>query len=282
MESSTPTTNHLAVTINQPIKGWSLPNLAELWKYRDLFLFLVWKDIRVRYKQTVMGFGWAIIQPFSTMVVFSVVFGQIAQIPSDGVPYPLFSYAGLLPWTLFTSSMSHSTQSLVSSAGMMKKVYFPRIILPVANAITGVVDFLIAFLVLIGMMIYYGVIPTINILWLPVFLLLTFTASLAIGIWLAALNVQFRDVQYLIPFVVRLGLFVTPVLYPSNLVSDTWKIIYSLNPMVGVIEGFRWALLGTSAPHLSMLLASSAVTGILLISGLYYFQRMETLFADIV
>ncbi len=267
----------------KPSKGWVSLNLRELWEYRELLYFLTWRDIKVRYKQTVLGAAWAIIQPFMTMVVFSLFFGGLAQIPSDGVPYPIFSYAALVPWTFFASGLGGSSNSLVGSAELIKKIYFPRLITPIATVFAGVVDFLLAFAVLIVMMFVFGIVPTANIVWLPFFLLLAFVTSLGVGLWLSAMNVQFRDVRYLVPFITQFWLFITPIAYPSSLIeNDILRILYGLNPMAGVVEGFRWALLGTNTAPGSIIIVSTLVAVVLLITGLFYFRRMEKTFADVV
>ena len=266
----------------QPSKGWVSLKLGELWEYRELLYFLTWRDIKVRYKQTALGAAWAIIQPFFTMVVFSLFFGRLARIPSDGIPYPIFSYAALVPWTFFANGLGLSSNSLVGSANLIKKVYFPRLAVPIATILSGVVDFVLAFVVLLGMMLYYGIVPTINIVWLPLFLLLALITSLGVGLWLSAMNVQFRDVHYIVPFLTQFWMFATPIAYPSSLLSEPWRTLYGLNPMVGVVEGFRWALLGSnSAPGL--LVGVSALAALaLLVSGAFYFRRMEKTFADVV
>jgi lipopolysaccharide transport system permease protein len=266
----------------EPSRGWVSLKLRELWEYRELLYFLTWRDIKVRYKQTVLGAAWAIIQPFFTMVVFSLFFGTLAKMPSDGIPYPIFSYAALVPWTFFAHGLTQSSNSLVSSANLIKKVYFPRLAIPVSMVLSGVVDFILAFLVLLGMMLYYGRVPTINVLWLPLFLLLALVTSLGVGLWLSAMNVQFRDVRYTIPFLTQFWLFATPIAYPSSLLSEPWRTLYGLNPMVGVVEGFRWALLGVdTAPGPIIFVSFLAALG-LLVSGAYYFRRMEKIFADVV
>ena len=229
----------------EPSHGWISLKLAELWEYRGLLYFLTWRDIKVRYKQTVLGAAWAIIQPFFTMVVFSLFFGRLAKIPSDGIPYPIFSFAALVPWTFFANGLSQSSNSLVGSANLITKVYFPRLAIPIATVLSGVVDFFLAFGVLLVMMAYYGIVPTRNILWLPLLLLLALVTSLGVGFWLSAMNVQFRDVRYTVPFLTQVWLFATPIAYPSSLLEEPWRTIYGINPMVGVVEGFRWALLGT-------------------------------------
>ncbi len=266
----------------EPSKGWVSLKLRELWEYRELLYFLIWRDVKVRYKQTVLGAAWAIIQPFFSMVVFSLFFGQLAKIPSDGVPYPIFSYTALVPWTFFANGLNQAPNKLVGSANLINKVYFPRLAIPIAAVLSGIVDFALAFLVLMGMMLYYGIIPTLNALWLPLFLLLALVTSLGVGLWLSAMNVQFRDVQYVVPFLAQLWLFATPIVYPSSLLPEPWRTLYGLNPMVGVVEGFRWALLGTATAPGSMLTVSVLIALALLISGVFYFRRMEKTFADVV
>ncbi len=266
----------------RPSRGWVSLNLRELWRYRELLYFLIWRDIKVRYRQTVLGAAWAIIQPFFTMVVFSVFFGKLAKMPSDGVPYPIFSYAALVPWTFFAHGLSQSSQSLVGSANLIRKVYFPRLVVPIASVLSGIVDFLLAFLVLLGMMLYYGMVPTIKILALPPLLLLALVTSLGVGLWLSALNVEFRDVRYVVPFLTQFWLFSTPIAYPSSLLQEPWRTLYGLNPMVGVVEGFRWALLGTETGPGRVIAMSAVVALALLVGGAFYFRRMERTFADIV
>jgi lipopolysaccharide transport system permease protein len=266
----------------QPSRGWVSLNLGELWRYRELLYFLVWRDVKVRYKQTVLGAAWAIIQPFFTMVVFSLFFGRLAKMPSDGIPYPIFSYAALVPWTFFATGLEQSSNSLVGSANLIKKIYFPRLAIPIATVLSGVVDFALAFTVLLGMMLFYGILPTGRVLVLPFFLLLALVTALGVGLWLSALNVEYRDVRYVVPFIAQIWLFSTPVAYPSTLLSEPWRSIYALNPMVGVVEGFRWALLSSGMAPGTMLAASSLAAMALLVSGAYYFRRMEKTFADLV
>jgi lipopolysaccharide transport system permease protein len=266
----------------EPSRGWVSLKLHELWAHRELLYFLTWRDIKVRYKQTVLGVAWAIIQPFLTMVVFSLFFGRLANVPSDGIPYPIFSFAALVPWSFFANGLSQSANSLVLSANLLKKVYFPRLAIPLATVLSGVIDFVLAFIVLLGMMFYYDIVPTKNALWLPALLLLALITSLGVGLWLAALNVRYRDVRYAVPFLVQFWLFCTPVAYPSSLLDEPWRTIYGLNPMVGVIEGFRWALLGTQEAPAMMIAVSTVISVILLIGGAYYFRRMEKHFADVV
>ncbi len=270
------------VIVVKPSKGWISLRLDELWQYRELLYFLTWRDIKVRYKQTVLGAAWAIIQPFFTMVVFSLFFGKLAKVPSDGIPYPIFAYAALVPWTFFANGLSQSSNSLVDNANMLKKVYFPRLVVPLSSVISGVVDFILAFTVLLGMMLFYGIYPTINVIWLPFLLLLTLTTSLGVGLWLSAMNVQFRDVRYTVPFLTQFWLFATPIAYPSSLLSEPWRTLYGINPMVGVVEGFRWALLGTDTAPGPIILVSSLVALALLVSGCFFFRRMEKTFADVV
>ncbi len=276
MPSDTP------IVIVRPSKGWVSLKLDELWEYRELLYFLTWRDLKVRYKQTVLGAAWAIIQPFFTMVVFSLFFGKLAKIPSDGIPYPIFAYAALVPWTFFANGLNNSSNSLVGSANLIKKVYFPRLVVPISSVISGGLDFVLAFIVLLGMMLFYGIFPTVNIIWLPFLLLLTFITSLGTGLWLSALNVQFRDVRYTMPFLTQFWLFATPIAYPSSLLSEPWRTLYGINPMVGVVEGFRWALLGTDTAPGPIMIVSSLVALALLIGGAYYFRRLEKSFADVV
>jgi lipopolysaccharide transport system permease protein len=264
-----------------PSRGWAWPKFRELWEYRELLFFFVWRDIKVRYKQTVLGATWAIIQPFFTMVIFSLFFGRLADVPSDGLPYPIFSYAALVPWTFFATALTQASNSLVLSANMVKKIYFPRLTLPIATVLAGIVDFVLAFLVLIGMMVFYRLTPTVNVIWLPFFLLLALITSLGVSLWLSAMNVQFRDVHYTIPFLTQAWLFITPIAYPSSLLSEPWRTLYGLNPMAGVVEGFRWALLGTDTPPGPMTLVSALVALALFIGGAFYFRRMEQGFADV-
>jgi lipopolysaccharide transport system permease protein len=270
------------VIIVKPSKGWIPLNLRELREYRELIYFLTWRDIKVRYKQTVLGAAWAIIQPFFTMVIFSLFFGKLAKVPSDGIPYPIFTYAALVPWTFFANGLSQSSNSLVGSTNLIKKVYFPRLVVPISSVISGVFDFVLAFVVLLGMMLYYGIFPTVNIVWLPLLLLLTFTTSLGVGLWLSTLNVQFRDVRYTVPFLTQFWLFSTPIAYPSSLLSRPWRTLYGINPMVGVVEGFRWALLGTDTSPGPIIIVSSLVALALLVGGAFYFRRLEKSFADVI
>lgn len=273
---------NLPKTRIQPSKGWVSLNLRELWEYRELLYFFVWRDLKVRYRQTILGIFWAIVQPFFTMVIFSLFFGKLSQVDSDGLPYPIFSYAALVPWTFFSNALSNASNSLIVSANMLKKIYFPRMMLPIATVIAGLVDFLLAFIVLIGMMWFYHLVPTINIIWLPLFLLLALITSLGVSLWLSAMNVQFRDVRYTIPFLTQAWLFATPIAYSSSLLSEPWKTIYGINPMAGVVESFRWALLGADTAPGPIIIVSSVAALALFISGAYYFRRLEKDFADII
>ena len=275
-----PSDSHLIVV--KPSKGWISLKLKELWEYRELLYFMAWRDIKVRYKQTVLGAAWAIIQPFFTMVVFSIFFGKLARVPSDGLPYPIFAFAALVPWTFFANGLNQASNSLVGSANLIKKVYFPRLVVPISSVISGVLDFVLAFAVLLGMMLFYGILPTVKILWLPLFVLLIFVTALGVGFWLSALNVQFRDVRYTVPFLTQFWLFATPIAYPSSLLSEPWRTLYGINPMVGVVEGFRWALLGTDTAPGAIILVSSLVALVLFVGGAFYFRRLERSFADVV
>jgi lipopolysaccharide transport system permease protein len=266
----------------QANKGWVSLKLRELWDYRELFYFLVWRDVKVRYKQTVLGTAWAIIQPLFTVLIFSLFFGRLAKVPSDGIPYPLFSITALVPWTFFSFGLNQSSNSLVGSANLITKVYFPRLAVPIASVLAGTVDFLLAFCVLLVMMFHYRVFPTRNVVFLPLLFLLTLTASLGVGLWLSALNVKFRDVRMVLPFLVQIWMFATPIAYPSSLLHEPWRTVYGLNPMVGVVEGFRWALLGVKSPPGPMVVVSGAISILLLLGGLIYFRRMEKTFADLI
>jgi lipopolysaccharide transport system permease protein len=280
--STEETTLETPVIRIEPSHGWISLKLHELWEYRELLYFLAWRDIKVRYKQTVLGAAWAIIQPFCTMVVFSVFFGRLAGIPSDGVPYPIFSFAALVPWSFFAHSLNQASNSLVSSAQLIKKVYFPRLAVPIATVFSGLVDFALAFVVLLGMIFWYGLTPTVNALWIPAFTVLALVTSLGVGLWLSALNVRFRDIRYTVPFLTQFWMFATPIAYPSSLLSEPWRTIYALNPMVGVVEGFRWGLLGADTAPGPMIIASSLMAVLILVSGTFYFRRVEKSFADVV
>ena len=269
------------VRITPPSRWWVLP-IAELWEYRELLYFYVWRELKVRYKQTVVGAAWAVIQPLMTMLVFSLFFGKLAHIPSGGLPYPVFYYSALLPWTYFAGALQNATNKVVDNQYVITKVYFPRLILPFSGVLSGLVDFCISFLMFVAIMIYYRIHATAAMLLLPVFLLLAILTALGVGLWLSALNAIYRDVRYVVPFLVQFWMFASPVAYPSSLVPAKWRPLYGLNPMAGVIEGFRWSLTGTGDPPGRMLLASFAVVLVVLMGGLMYFQKMETTIADVV
>ena len=263
-----------------PSRGWVSLRLRSVWEYRELLYFLVWRDVKVRYKQTVLGAAWAIIQPVLTMLVFAVFFGRLAKVPSDGVPYPLFAYVALVPWTFFANALTQASNSLVTSGNLITKVYFPRLIMPVASVLSGIVDFILAFSVLVLLLLWYDVGISLRVLWLPVFVAQAIATALAVALWLSALNVEYRDVRYVVPFMTQFWLFATPVAYPSSLLSEPWRTLYGLNPMAGVVEGFRWALLDTGPRPGAMLAVSSLASLILLVGGAYYFRRLERTFAD--
>jgi lipopolysaccharide transport system permease protein len=273
----------LLTTVIEPSRGWSPLKVRELWEYREVLYFLVWRDIKVRYRQTLMGAAWAIIQPFMTMVVFTVFFGRLAKMPSDGAPYPLFAFAALVPWSFFANGLTQSANSLVHSGHLITKVYFPRLLVPMGRVLSGLPDLCLSFLVLVGMVWWYGLLAAqLRLFWLPVLALLAFFTALGMGLWLSALNVRYRDIQHAVPFLVQLWLFATPIAYPSSLLAEPWRTIYSLNPLVGVVEGFRWALLGSGhAPGLSLAVSALAAL-VLLITGAYFFRRIERTFADVV
>ncbi len=270
------------VVFLKPSRGWIRLNLADLWRYRELIYFLTWRDVKVRYKQTVLGAGWAILQPLINMVVLSLIFGRFANMPTDGIPRPIFTFTALLPWGLFAKALSDTGRSMLANRSMITKIYFPRLIIPLASVLGGLVDFAIQFVILIFMMLFYGFAPTLAIVTLPFFLLLALATALGFGLWLSALNVLYRDVNYILPFLTQLWLLVTPVAYSKSVVPEEWQWLYALNPMVSVVEGFRWALLDAPAPEIGTLLISSIITVIVLITGMYYFRRMERTFADLV
>jgi len=265
----------------EPPKKWAPLNLKELLNYKELLYFFIWRDIKIRYKQTAIGFAWAIIQPLMLMIVFTFFFGGLAKIPSEGIPYPLFSFAALLPWTLFSEGLTRSTGSMVSNSNIMTKVYFPRLILPIAGVLSPIIDFIISLGILFIMIFYYGYASKVKIIFVPVFIILCIMTSFAIGLWLSALNVKYRDFQYALPFVIQILLFLSPVVYSSNMLPEKYQILYSLNPMVGVIEGFRWVLVGGSPPELKVFISLSVVV-FLIFTGLFNFKKMEQYFADII
>ena len=270
------------VTVIRPPRGWLPIDLRELWAYHELLYFFVWRDIKVRYKQTVLGFAWAILQPLFMMIVFTLFFGGLAKVPSEDIPYPLFSYAAVLPWTLFAEGITRSSNSLVAEANLLQKIYFPRLLMPLSGVMSPIVDFTIALVVLGALMVYFSHAPTITILLLPVFLVLQLMLALGVGLWLSAINVEYRDVRYVIPFLVQLWLFASPVIYSTTWVPERFRTVYGvLNPMVGIIEGFRWAILGMQPPSYTFI-ASACIVVVLLVSGAFYFRRRERTFADVV
>jgi lipopolysaccharide transport system permease protein len=269
-------------TIIAPPRGWLDLRLGELWAQRELLYFFIWRDIKVRYKQTLIGAAWAVLQPLATMVIFTLFFGRLAKMPSYDLPYPIFFYAALLPWTYFAGALANATSTMVENQRMITKIYFPRLILPLSSVLGGLLDFAIAFVLLLAMMVYYRIAPAASILLLPLFLLLAVATALGAGLWLSALNAMYRDVRYVVPFLVQFWMFASPVAYPSTLVPEKWRWLYGLNPMAGVIEGFRWSLTGHGVAPGSLLYVSSAAVALLLLGGVIYFQKMETTIADVV
>jgi lipopolysaccharide transport system permease protein len=266
----------------EPTSGWASIKIRELWVYRELLCFLIWRDIKLRYKQTELGIAWAIIQPCLTMLVFSLFFGKLAKVPSDGIPYPIFTYTALLPWIFFANGLAQSSNSLVGNSNLITKVYFPRLMIPISAVLSGAFDFALGFFVLIAMIFYYGISMTAAIVYLPLFLLLALIVALGAGLWFSALNVRYRDVRFIVPFIIQVWMFATPIAYSSSLVPGRWQVLYGLNPMVGVIEGFRWMLLGVRTQPSSMIAVSTAVALAVLICGAYYFRQVEKTFADVV
>jgi lipopolysaccharide transport system permease protein len=281
-EISSALTGIQPTVVIQPRRGLLDLDLQAVWCYRELLYFLTWRDVKVRYKQTVIGAAWALLQPLMTMVIFTVIFGQFAKIPSDGFPYPVFAYTALLPWHFFAQAISRSGMSLVHSANLISKVYFPRLIVPIAAALGPFVDFAVAFIVLLGMMAWFHIMPTWGVLALPLFMLLALLTALAVCLFLSALNVKYRDVGHTIPFLVQFWMYASPVAYPVSLIPDEWRLLYSLNPMVGVIEGFRWALLGKTSPDFVVIVVSTMAVIVLLFGGVIYFRQMERIFADVI
>jgi lipopolysaccharide transport system permease protein len=280
-DSTPPNNQRIPTIVIRPPRKWVPVDFHELWEYRELLYFFTWRDVKLRYKQTGLGIGWAVVQPLMMMAIFTLFFGRLAGIPSDNVPYPLFALSALLPWTLFAEGMTRSTVSMVANANIMTKVYFPRLIMPVASILSPLVDFAVAFGLLLIMMVYYGFVPTVNVIFLPLLIVFAMMTSLAVGLWLSALNVKYRDFQYTVPFLIQIWLFASPVVYPASMIPQSWQWLYALNPMTGVIEGFRWALLGTSPPGSTIVISLSVVV-FLIITGMFYFRRMEQYFADIV
>ena len=275
-------TRSAATIVIEPSRGLADFNLKEIWDYRDLMFFLAWRDINIRYKQTLLGAAWAVLQPVFTMILFTIFFGRLAGVPSEGAPYPLFAFAALLPWQYFATTLGNAASSLVNNSNLLSKVYFPRLLIPLTSLFPPAVDFLIAFIVLVGLMFYYRWPPTPKVIWLPAFLILAMVATLGVGLWFAAMNVKYRDARHIVGVVVQFGIFISPVVYPSRIVPMPWLNLYALNPMVGVIEGFRWALLGTGAAPLRLIAISSLAALAMLFSGLYYFRYTEKTFADVI
>ena len=271
-----------STVVIQPRTGLFNLDLAAIWEFRELLYFLVWRNVKVRYKQTIIGSAWAIIQPLTTMIIFTLIFGHFAKIPSDGLPYSIFAYTALLPWNYFSQAVSRSSDSLISNTNLVRKVYFPRLIILVAEVASPLVDFFISFLALLVMMAWFGIAPGWGVLALPLFLLLALTTALAMGLWLSALNARYRDVGHTVPFLIQIWMFASPVAYPVSLIPERWRLLYSLNPMVGVIEGFRWTLLGTAAPAFGVIAVSATVVLALLLGGILFFKRMEHTFADVI
>ena len=274
--------NDLPEIVVGPSRGWMDLNLGDLWRYRELLYFLTWRDIKVRYKQTALGAAWAVLQPLLTMLVFSVIFGALAGLPSDGAPYPVFTYTALVPWQLFAFALNQSSTSLVTDQNLITKIYFPRLIIPMASVMAGLADFGIAFVVLLGMLLVYQIPLTLRLLVLPPLILLALVTALAIGLWLSAMNVKYRDVRYTLPFLTQLWLYATPIAYSSSLIPEHWRWLYCLNPMTGVVEGFRWAMLGKASPVGSSIFVSAGVVVLLFLGGLIYFKRIEGSFADVI
>ena len=275
-------TTAVPVTVIEPSHGWLALNLKDLWDYRELVYFLIWRDVKIKYKQTVIGVGWAILQPLVTMIVFTLVFKKVADVPSDNIPYPIFAYTALLPWNLFSGGLNRSTVSLVAQSNLISKVYFPRLIIPLSATVAGIIDFAIAFIILLAMMFWYGIMPKLAILSLPFFITVALLAAVSVGIWLAALNVRYRDVGHAVPFLIQIWMFASPVAYPVSVVPEKWRLLYSLNPLAGVIEGFRWAMLGKESPDFVVIGISTLAMIALLFSGIVYFRQTERTFADLI
>jgi lipopolysaccharide transport system permease protein len=271
-----------AVIRIKPTRGWVPINLRDLWEYRELMYFLVWRDVKVRYKQTALGIAWVVLQPLATTLIFTVIFGNLARMPSGNLPYAVFAMAGLVPWNYFSGAFTRGSGSLIGSANLISKVYFPRLIIPIAGVMGGLLDMAIVMLLLFALMFYYGLAPTLAVLTLPLFVLMAVGTALGVSLWLSALNVQYRDVNYLVPFIAQFWMYATPVVYPSSLIPEQWRVLYGLNPMAGVVEGFRWALFGTGDGPGPMLLVSALMVVFLLVSGAFFFRRMERTFADVI
>jgi lipopolysaccharide transport system permease protein len=270
------------VTVIEPPSGWPSLNLGELWRYRDLLFMLVWRDISANYRQSVIGYGWALFKPVFSLVVFTLIFHGVAGLKSDGVPYPLFCYGALLPWMYFSNGLTGASNSVVASNALLTKVYFPRLILPLTSLASGLMEFSVQFVLLVGLMAWYAVLPGWGVLLLPVLVMLCMVTALSVGLWLTALNVKYRDIGHLVPFLTQMWMWLTPIVYPSNLIPPRWRLLFALNPMTSVIEAFRWALFGTAAPDGRMMGVSFAVVVLLFVGGLYYFRKVERTFADVI
>ena len=283
---TTCTTTTPPTIVIEPTRGWAALQLTAVWEYRELLYFLVWRDVKVRYKQTALGILWILLQPLVSMLIFAVLFGVILKVPSDDAPYPIFAYTALLPWQYFAGALTRSSTNLVDSAHLITKVYFPRLIIPLSGVVSGLVDFAVAFVILIGLMIFYGIAPTVTVLWLPAFMLLALITALGFGLWLSALNVRFRDIKHLIPFIVQIWMYVTPVIYGSTLIPERFRWLLALNPMTSVVEGFRWALLGNQLTNNiaanGLFFVSIAIALLVLVSGAIFFRATERVFADII
>lgn len=280
--STVPQSPASPIIVIKPSSGWLGLNLAEVWSRRELLYFLTWREVKVRYKQTLLGAAWALLQPLFTMIIFSLFFGRLAKIPSDGIPYPVFAFTALVPWIFFSNGLTQSANSLINNSQLITKIYFPRLLVPTAAVLGGAIDFLLAFALLLLMILWYGVGIHAGIVWIPLFVLLAFVSSLGAGLWLSALNVEYRDVRHTVPFLVQMWMFATPIAYPSSLLHEPWRTVYALNPMVGVVEGFRWAILGSKTRPDGLLLVSSAIAIAVLITGALFFRRTERRFADLI
>jgi len=274
--------DELQTLVVQPTKGWVSLGLGELWKARELVFFFAWREVKLRYKQTAVGIAWVVVQPLLNMIIFNLFFGRLAKMPSDGIPYPVFSMAGLVPWTFFANAVTSAANSLVGNANLIKKVYFSRLSVPISAVIAGLVDLGVSLILLLGMMPFYRIYPGVRLLWLPAFVLLALIAGLGVGLWLSAMNAEFRDVRYVVPFLIQFWMFATPIVYPSSLLPEPWRSLYGLNPMAGVVEGFRWCLLGSKAMSPLMLAVSTVASVGVLVSGAFYFRRMERVLADVI
>jgi lipopolysaccharide transport system permease protein len=276
-----PSPNQIVTDI-RPDRGWLDLDLGAVWRFRELLQVLVMRDLQVLYKQALLGAGWAVLQPLFAVLIFSIIFGFIVRMPSEGVPYPLFAFAGVLPWTYFAEAVRRSGVGLVTDSELVRKIYFPRLIMPLANVVSPLVDFCIAFVVLLIVMAFYGIAPNVKMLIIPLLMVVAALLALSIGLWLAPINVRFRDIKHTLPFMIQIWMYASPIVYPLSLVPEQWQMLYSLNPMVGVIEGFRWAVFGQGAPNFMALGMSAVIIVILMAGGLIFFRRMERTFADVI